>query len=41
MSKRGRMNRSHSKRVFTKGAQRVHPKNNISTTGPMRGGIRL
>lgn len=42
MSRRGRMPRGHSRRVFSKGAQRVHPKNHVSTGGVvMRGGIRL
>ena len=39
--KRGRMPRGHSRKVFRKGAQNVHPKNNVSVAGPMRGGIRL
>lgn len=39
MARRGKMGRKHSKRVFTKGAQSVHPKNHRSR--PMRGGIRL
>lgn len=41
MRKRGRMSRGHSRHVFRKGAQNVHPKNSLQTTGPMRGGIRL
>lgn len=41
MSKRAKMNRHHSRKVFTKGAQRVHPKNAMGQGGPMRGGIRL
>lgn len=41
MARRGRMRGGHSRRVFTKGAQRVHPKNVTYTTSPMRGGIRL
>lgn len=40
MRKRGKMSRGHSRRVFTKGAQRVHHLN-ASVTNPMRGGIRL
>ena len=40
MRGRGKMGRSHSRKVFTKGAHRIHPKNLI-TTSPMRGGIRL
>lgn len=42
MSKRGKMSRSYSRKVFTKGAQRVHPRNGLAVGGaPMRGGIRL
>lgn len=40
MPKRGlRLPRKKSKKIFTKGAERVHPKNNV--TRIMRGGIRL
>lgn len=42
--KRSKMHRGYSRKVFTKGAQRVHPKNALSMVshaGPMRGGIRL
>jgi len=38
--RRSGMGGSHSKKVFSKGAQRVHPKN-VSGSRPMRGGIRL
>lgn len=38
MSRRSSMGRRHSKKVFTKAAQRVHPANSYR---PMRGGIRL
>lgn len=38
--RRQHMERRHSRRSFTKGAQRVHPKNNM-VGSPMRGGIRL
>lgn len=41
MSKRAKMRPGHSRKVFTRGAQRVHPKNGLGTSGPMRGGIRL
>lgn len=41
MARRGRMNRRHSRKVFTRGAQRVHGKNLLGAGGPMRGGIRL
>lgn len=41
MARRGRMARGHSRKVFTRGAQRVHGKNAVTTAGPMRGGIRL
>lgn len=37
--KRHRIPRQKSERQFTRGAQRVHPKN--MNTNPMRGGIRL
>jgi len=37
--RRSGMGGSHSKKVFSKGAQRVHPKNVAGR--PMRGGIRL
>lgn len=40
MARRGRMSRGHSRRNFSAGAQRVHPKN-VSSAAPMRGGIRL
>ena len=36
--KRGKMNRKKSRSTFTRGAQRVHSKNNSRV---MRGGIRL
>lgn len=39
MAHRGRMGRGHSKKVFKRGAQRVHPRNVAGR--PMRGGIRL
>lgn len=42
MRRRNKMSRSFSKKVFSKGAQRVHPKNGLTSSGnPMRGGIRL
>jgi hypothetical protein len=37
--KRSKMKSSTSKKVFSKGAKRIHPKN--GTAAPMRGGIRL
>ncbi len=40
MAKRYKMNRKKSRRSFTRGATRVHRKNNVSGR-PMRGGIRL
>lgn len=40
MRKRSRMPRRNSRRVFTAGAQRIHPRN-ATTSRPMRGGIRL
>nr|QJB19601.1 MAG: hypothetical protein [Microvirus sp.] len=39
MKKRSKMSRKKSKRLFTKTAQYVHPRNVHSQ--PMRGGIRL
>lgn len=38
--RRKRLARGRSRRMFTRGALRVHPKNAYNT-GPMRGGIRL
>lgn len=40
MAFRKRMQRGNSRKVFSKGAQRVHPKN-LMFAAPMRGGIRL
>lgn len=40
MSFRSKIGRGHSRKVFSKGAQRVHPKNTMLGS-PMRGGIRL
>ena len=37
--KRSKMSKGYSKKLFTKTAKRVAPKNVYS--GPMRGGIRL
>lgn len=39
MAFRAKISRGRSRRSFSKGAQRVHPKN--LRGGPMRGGIRL
>lgn len=39
MARRHSLGRRHSERMFTSGAQRVHPRNNMGS--PMRGGIRL
>lgn len=36
--KRARMSRRSSRKVFTRTAKRVHPRNAV---GPSRGGIRL
>lgn len=42
VAKRGKMSRGHSRKVFSKGANRVHPKNAMTGAGyVMRGGIRL
>lgn len=38
--KRAKMSRKESKRVFTKTAKHVHPKNNPRSMLPMRGGIK-
>lgn len=38
--RRSRLGRRTSRRIFSRGAMRVHPKNNYNI-GPMRGGIRL
>jgi len=38
--KRHKISRRKSERTFTRGAQRVNPKNMLNTA-PMRGGIRL
>lgn len=40
MARRGGMSRGHSRKVFTRGAQRVN-RRNLTVAGPMRGGIRL
>jgi len=40
MARRGSMSRHRSKKMFKRGAKRVHSKNLISTMF-MRGGIRL
>ncbi len=40
MRGRHKMSRKKSRRSFSKGASRVHRKNNVSGR-PMRGGIRL
>lgn len=39
MSRRRKMDRRHSRRVFSAGATNIHPKNEMSYV--MRGGIRL
>nr|QJB18752.1 MAG: hypothetical protein [Microvirus sp.] len=39
MAKRAKMNRRHSRSLFSNTAQRVHGKN--MSPKPMRGGIRL
>lgn len=38
MAKRWKMGKKRSRRLFTKTAKRVNPRNNLN---PMRGGIRL
>ena len=39
--KRSKMPMRRSKKVFTKTAKFVHPKNALNSSVPMRGGIRL
>lgn len=41
MSKRKPMKRGTSKKLFSKTAPKVHPKNMINSAMPMRGGYRL
>ena len=41
MKKRFKMSKPRSKKLFTKTAKFVHPKNSINSSVPMRGGIRL
>lgn len=44
MGRRHKLSMGNSKRMFTRNAQRVHPRNGGVMTGPggpMRGGIRL
>ena len=41
MAKRRKMPRGKSKKLFTKTAKYVNPKNALNSTVPMRGGIRL
>lgn len=38
MARRLKLRKKFSKKVFTRGAQRIHPKNAVN---PMRGGIRI
>lgn len=38
---RRKMTRGHSKRLFTRTARRVHPKNIVRNLNPMRGGYRF
>lgn len=39
MAFRSRIGGRKSRKIFSRGAQRVHPKNTVAA--PMRGGIRL
>lgn len=41
MAKRSKMSSNGSKKLFTKTASYVHPKNSMPSALPMRGGIRL
>jgi hypothetical protein len=38
--KRHKLSKKGSRRLFTKTAKRIHPRNSVSVS-PMRGGIRL
>lgn len=40
MRKRQTIDRRHSEAVFTRGAERIHPRNGLSSVS-LRGGIRL
>lgn len=39
MAKRSKLSNKHSRKLFTKTAERVHTRNGMGS--PMRGGIRL
>lgn len=39
--KRGHMKKRASKKLFTKTAKRIHPKNALGGSAVMRGGIRF
>lgn len=41
MNRRRKLDRSDSRRMFSRGASRTHRKNLAPVSGPMRGGIRL
>lgn len=41
MYKRQHLGRSRSRKMFSRGARRVHRKNGMSSSPAMRGGIRL
>lgn len=41
MKKRYKIDNKHSKKLFTKTASYVNPKNSLNSTAPLRGGIRL
>lgn len=41
MKKRHKIPSKPAQKLFTRTAQREHPKNSLNTSVPMRGGIRL
>ena len=41
MKKRMKLPSNQARKMFTKTASYVNPKNSINTTAPLRGGIRL
>lgn len=41
MKKRIKLPQKSGRKMFTKTASYVNPKNSLNTTAPMRGGIRL
>lgn len=39
--KRHKMGKHKSKKLFSRSASYIHPKNSLNSSAPMRGGIRL